>query len=77
MVRFHSLAPYGLDTLQVLGVMCFLPKELRKLRLCGYGIKAIISAFQAEDVGSIPTTHTSRSTFQALMEMGVSPPECE
>ena len=45
--------------------------------ICGYGIKAIISAFQAEDVGSIPTTHTSRSTFQASMEMGVSPPECE
>lgn len=49
----------------------------QKLRLCGYGIKAIISAFQAEDVGSIPTTHTSRSTFQSSMEMGVSPPECE
>ena len=51
---------------------CFRPSQnTQKLRLCGYGIKAIISAFQAEDVGSIPTTHTSRSTFQAIMEMGV------
>ena len=38
--------------------------------ICRYRITAITSAFQADDVGSTPTTCSSRSTLQALMEEG-------
>ena len=52
-------------------------RKLREIKALSAQVQVLYLPPQAECTGSSPVYRSSRSTFQAIMEMGVSPPECE